>query len=53
MKKTLYFAVVKKNACVMFYENSFIAAAFTLKLWVINPKYLQKQGKTFTKLTHL
>ena len=54
-KKPFILLLLKKiqYACVMFYENSFIAAAFTLKLWVINPKYLQKQGKTFMKLTHL
>ena len=29
----------------MFYENSFTAAACTLKLWVKNPSYLKKQGE--------
>ena len=47
MKQNLYSDIVKKNqyTCVMFYENSFIAATCTLKLWVINPYYLQKQGE--------
>ena len=40
---------------VMFYENSFIVAACTLKLRPINPSYLKKlcKWKTFTKLIHL
>ena len=40
----------------MFDENSFIAAACTIKLCVINPSYLNKlymSGKTFTELTLL
>ena len=39
----------------MFYENSFIVAACTLKLRPINPSYLKKlcEWKTFTKLIHL
>ena len=59
--KTFYFAVVKNNfniyeSCLMFGENSFIPAAFSVKLIVINPSYLKKlymNGKTFTKLTLL
>ena len=43
------------NIYVMFYENSFIVAACTLKLRPINPSYLKKlcEWKTFTKLIHL
>ena len=39
----------------MFYENSFTAAACTLKLKAINPSYLKNyvSGKTFMKLTDM
>ena len=44
------------NECMhlfIFYENSFVAAACTLKLKAINPSYLKNyvSGKNFMKLT--